>query len=395
MNYNFISKLENILNLKLCILILIFLGVFAIFFSNIIYSYDLTNQDANEYIEYARDLRNFHTLPQVVAMRFLPAFIVNMLSNIFSISIELSFAFSTYISFIALLLICFLFFKNNGLSNYIALSMTGVVIFGNISILYNLFNYYQLPDLLLYLFIFIQLILIEKNEPFFLFIISLLSVVTKEYLIFFSIASFIIQFNQFKNKTSLIYLLTLILLFFLFLYFMSNPQINSNNDTIFVLNQIILKELSIIFYCLMECFIEDKNFLMLIPYVFVLFLKNFYSFCKKYFFYLMYMTIPIFFSIVMYGQMGDNFFRIFNQGFIIFIIYGILFICKNTDNKFGHIILILLPITFAIDYIFVFFNIRNHGFYEYFMEIRYYSFSSFYIFTLAFVMLIYFSVRKV
>ena len=132
---------EKFFSTKLCIFIIVFFSILAILSARYAYSYDLINQDSDDYIAFAKDLKNYFTLPQQVAVRFFPHVLVFVISNIFSTSIEFTFLFLNYFFFSLLGLICFFYFKQNKIDNILSLSLTGIAIFGNYAILYNIFNF--------------------------------------------------------------------------------------------------------------------------------------------------------------------------------------------------------------------------------------------------------------
>lgn len=93
------KKYEKFFNTKLCIFIIVFFCILVILSARHVYYYDLTNQDADKYMAFAKDLKNYFTLPQQVALRFFPHVLVFFTSNIFSTSIEFTFLFLNYFFF--------------------------------------------------------------------------------------------------------------------------------------------------------------------------------------------------------------------------------------------------------------------------------------------------------
>lgn len=272
----------------------------------------------------------------------------------------------------------------------LSLSLTGIAIFGNHAILYNIFNFFQLVDLLTYIFIISQLIFIFQNKPGILLIISLMSITTKEHLLLLSIASFLIQYQEFKNKNS-IFFLFLILLVFIINFILTSNQSSSLEFQDNFLNIIIniLKNNELYLASIKKCLITDKNIFLIFPFIFTFFLYGFFNFIKKYFIYLFYMAIPILYPVLMYHEVGQNFFRIFNQGFFVFILLSLVFLAQNIKNKTAKYILFFSPVFFMIDYLYIFINIKQHGFYDYFVNVRYNLFSGFYIFNIIFLVVLF------
>jgi hypothetical protein len=328
-------------------------------------------------------------LPQLVAVRFFPHVLVFVISNVFSISTEFAFVFLNYFFFSLLAVICFFYFKQNKIDNILSLSLTGIVIFGNYAILYNIFNFFQLVDLFTYIFIILHLIFIFQNKPGILLIISLMSITTKEHLLFLSIGSFLIQYQEFKNKNSIIFLFLTLLLFIINFILTSNQSSSielQDNLLNIIINIFNNRELYLV--SIKNCLITDKNLFLMFPFILIFFQHGFFNFIKKYLIYLIYMAIPILYSVLMYHEMGQNFFRVFNQGFFIFILLSLVFLAKNIKNELTKYILFFSPISFMIDYFYIFINTKQHGFYNYFIDVRYNFFSGFYIFNILFLIVL-------
>jgi hypothetical protein len=380
---------EKFFTTKLCVFIIIFFSILAILFARYVYYYDLINQDSDEYIAFAKDLKNYFTLPQLVAVRFFPHVLVFVISNVFSISTEFAFVFLNYFFFSLLAVICFFYFKQNKIDNILSLSLTGIVIFGNYAILYNIFNFFQLVDLFTYIFIILHLIFIFQNKPGILLIISLMSITTKEHLLFLSIGSFLIQYQEFKNKNSIIFLFLTLLLFIINFILTSNQSSSielQDNFLNIIINIFNNRELYLV--SIKNCLITDKNLFLMFPFILIFFQHGFFNFIKKYLIYLIYMAIPILYPVLMYHEMGQNFFRVFNQGFFIFILLSLVFLAKNIKNELTKYILFFSPISFMIDYFYIFINTKQHGFYNYFIDVRYNFFSGFYIFNILFLIVL-------
>ena len=384
------KKYEKFFTTKLCIFIIVFFTILAILSERYAYSYDLINQDSDDYIAFAKDLKNYFTLPQLVAVRFFPHVLVFIISNIFSTSIEFTFLFLNYFFFSLLALICFFYFKHNKIDNILSLSLTGIAIFGNYAILYNIFNFFQLVDLLTYIFIILHLVFIFQNKPGILLIISLMSITTKEHMLFLSIASFLIQYKEFKNKNSIFFLFLILLVFIINFILTSNqsPSLEIQDNFLNIIIN-ILKNNELYLASIKKCLITDKNIFLIFPFIFIFFQYGFFNFIKKYFTYLFYMAIPILYPVLMYHEMGQNFFRVFNQGFFIFILLSLVFLAQNIKNRITKYILFLSPISFMIDYLYVFINVKQHGFYDYFVNVRYNFFSGFYIFNIIFLIVLF------
>ena len=177
-------KIDKIFKKQISIFIIFFISILTIILSNFIYSFEqeLSLNDASEYIALAKDPRNYFTLPHQGALRFFPSFIVHIL-NLAGLTIEQGFKYLTYITFILLNLKIFHILSLYNFKNYLILSSVAILVFSNHSIIYTVFNYYQLIDLFTYVLILFFIELHLKNNLKLLFLISLLSIFTKEYLL--------------------------------------------------------------------------------------------------------------------------------------------------------------------------------------------------------------------
>ena len=149
------NHLQSFFSTKISLIFLSIVGIISIFISRYVYSYDfeLSKQDAQSYILMAQDLNNYFYINQQEAMRILPSFVNYILIEIFSIDYFLSFRLISYLFFIILLNQIFFFLKKFGIKNYLAFSSVLILIFWNNSIVYNIFNPFQLIDLFLYIFV--------------------------------------------------------------------------------------------------------------------------------------------------------------------------------------------------------------------------------------------------
>ena len=138
------------------------------------------------------------------------------------------------------------------------------------------------------------------------------------------------------------------------------------------------------------CLIFEKKILFFLPFIILIFNRKFITFIQEYKLYFLYILVPVFVSIFLYSLVGNNFFRVYYQGFFVFIIFALIFLSKNIETqKFLPVLYFFLPSTFAIDFIFILFNINQLSFSDYynFCEIRifvwifyflvYYLYSSF------------------
>ena len=372
---------------KIALLFLITIAVLTIFTSNLVYTYEaeLSRQDSKYYILLAQDINNYFKVYHQVAMRVLPSFLAMLVSNIFSLSIFFSFKILTYIFFIILLLKTFFFFKKFNIPDYLAFSSVLIIFFFNNSVVYTIFNSYQLLDLMLYLF---SLMIIEGaifNKKYQLFIFSFLAIFTKEFLIMLILSCYITNYLQQKDKKIFLSLLIVIFIFFMHYNYAGSLNFSSHNIT-----EVIIEDIGMFNNYIngaFTCLILNKNFLFFLPFIILLTNNDFINLIKNNSLIFLYMLIPVLISIFLYNLIGSqNFFRVCYQGFFIFVLFSLIFLTKKIDgNNFLSLLYFLLPLCFLIDFIFIFLNINQHGFFKYYQETRYEYFSGFYLFSIFFI----------
>ena len=142
------------------------------------------------------------------------------------------------------------------------------------------------------------------------------------------------------------------------------------------------------------CLIFEKKILFFLPFIILIFNRKFITFIQEYKLYFLYILVPVFVSIFLYSLVGNNFFRVYYQGFFVFIIFALIFLSKNIETqKFLPVLYFFLPSTFAIDFIFILFNINQLSFSDYYNFVRYEYLSGYFIFSLLFIF-IFFKLRS-
>ena len=380
-----IKKIEVFFNNKFSVIILIIVCCFTIFVANNVYQYEvfLSKQDASNYILLAKNLKNYFLVPHQDAMRIFPSFCVFVLSLI-GLEIELGFKLLTYIIFTFIHIKLFFILKSLEIKNYLNLSIIAIIIYSNHSVLYSIFNYYQLLDLISYLLIlyFIEFVT-QKNQKK-LFFISLLSIFTKEYLIVLVLFIYFQNFIETGKKNSLINLLVLIFIFFLNYKFAASQNFDlENKSSLISLIKTYVLDLDVYFSSGFNGLIKDKNFFLFFPFLILFFSKKFNKFVFQYYPVLIFSIIPIIFSIFLYNNVGNNFFRVFYHGYFSIVLFSLIFLSKviSKDEK-SKGLLFISPFFFIIDFIFILLNINQHGFFEFFQITRYGYLSGYYIFNL-------------
>ena len=372
-------------------IILLLIGIVTIFVSNILYIYEinLSQQDARNYILLSENLKNYFYIQNQVAMRVVPSLLAGLIYKLQIFDIFNTYRILSYFFFLILIIRFFNLFIKLNIKPYLAFSFTLIIVFQNHSILYSIFNIYQLVDLLVYVFsIFIFENLILKNYKK-LFFYSILIILTKEYMIvLITLIYLYLLLNEKENRIrNLIYFFMLIFIFFLNYYFagifhFSNHRLDKYvTDTFFdfdryyenIFQSLFIKKNILIFLPFLLFFL-DKKFLLIVNYYWPLFIFSF---------------LPISFSILLFDEVGNNFFRVYYQGFFIWSILGLLFLSKKfNDNTFFEKILFFLPLVFIYDFLIIALNISQDGFFNFFQVTRYLNFSSFYIFNIIVIFLL-------
>ena len=251
-------------------------------------------------------------------------------------------------------------------------------------------------DLISYLLIlyFIEFVT-QKNQKK-LFFISLLSIFTKEYLIVLVLFIYFQNFIETGKKNSLINLLVLIFIYFLNYKFAASQNYDlENKSSLISLIKTYVFDLDVYFSSGFNGLIKDKNFLLFFPFSILFFSKKFYKFIFQYYPVLIFSIIPIFFSIFLYNNVGNNFFRVFYHGYSSIVLFSLIFLSKviSEDEK-SKVLLFISPFFFIIDFIFILLNINQHGFFEFFQITRYSYLSGYYIFNLTIFIIILFNFKK-
>ena len=198
-----INNINNFFSVKFSLFILIIICAITILLSRNYYVYDLTGGDAPTYFSLASDLKNYFYLPHQESLRIIPIISVIGVSKIFNVGLENAFYIVTYILYFILVIQTFFFFKSFNISNYLSLSLIAILYYLHHSILYTLFNPYQVVDLYGYIYFLLFFELPRKKGVLPLFILSLLAVFTKEYFLVLVLFSFVYHYIYFSySKTS-------------------------------------------------------------------------------------------------------------------------------------------------------------------------------------------------
>ena len=391
------KKINLFFSEKISLLILILISLIVIISSNLIYVYEeeLSLMDASGYILLAKDPTQYLYVQHQDALRILPSILVFLLKHT-GLSIENCFKYLTYFFFAYLHIKTFYLVKSYKIENYLALSFIAILFYSNHAMIYIVFNYYQLVDLLTYILILYFIQLHQNFNLKKLFFLSLLAIFTKEYLLILVFGVHIKYFLQYK-KNNIIKSLIIILLIFLFHYkFASyhNVNVQTKESLVYLIGNYI-KDYPLYFKSIIDCLFLEKNIFLLMPFSLLFFFNKFIKFLFEYWSIVLFAAVPIFFTIFMFHLVGTNFFRIFYQGYFIIIILGLLFIFQNNRLSTNTKLLIFIsPGFFVIDFIYIYLNIYQDGFIRFFQYARYENISGYYLFNMTIILLILFNIKN-
>ena len=384
------NKLEKIFSTKVCLSIIFIISILTIIISNQVYKYEyeLSLQDASEYIELANNPSSYFTLPHQGAVRIFPSFLVFVIKQL-GFSTEIVFKYLTYSLFIFLNIKVFFLFKKFNIENYLALSSLGILIYSNHSVIYTVFNYYQLLDILTYIFIVYFIQLNKKPNLKLLFVISLMSILTKEFLLILTVFLHIKFFLNNKSKKYLISLSLICLVFLINYNLAASNSLNKVPGTLISLSSSYFQLYSTFLNSTYEGLIKNYNIFLFMPFLVFIFSKKFLRTLIENYPLLIYSFIPIGFSVFLFNLVGNNFFRVFYHGYFVICYFSIIFFLEEIKNKnILKILYFISPSFFLIDYCYIFININQSGFFNFFQFQRYEFVSGFYLFNLLIISII-------
>ncbi len=377
-------------NDKISTIILLMVPIITIFFSNSLYMYEeiLSLQDSKNYILIAENPLNYFYVQHQEALRIFPGILV-FFFKITGLSTEICFQIIAYFLFIFLHFKIFSLFKKYEIKNYLSLVAIAILIYANHSIIYTVFNYFQLVDLITYILIVYFIELHKTLNVKKLFIISLVAILTKEYLLIMVLSIYIRHLMLHYNK-NLIISLSIILLIFILHYNLAALHVESQqekNDLFYIIKK-LAQDYPLFLESLFNSLFLEKNIFLFFPFILLLFSIKFILFLKKYFSIIVFVFVPLGFSLFLFHNVGNNFFRVFYQGYFIIILFCLLFLFdKIAKNDISKILIFISPLFFMIDYIHILNNIKQDGFFYYFQIMRYQYLSGYYFFNIIIILI--------
>jgi hypothetical protein len=380
-----VKKIEIFFTNKISIIILLLISLMTIMLSSKIYTYEqvLSLQDAVNYISLAENPKNYFTIPHQDALRIFPSIFIYFL-KFTGLSTENCFKYLTFILFIYLHLKTFYLLKSYNIKNYLALSTIAILFYSNHSVIYTIFNYYQLLDLLTYILIIFFIQLNKEYDLKILFIISIISILTKEYLLILVCTTYFRYYLNYQNK-KIIFSLIFILIIFMIHYKLAssyNLETKNSSNLLFLIKS-FFGTYNLFIKSFIDGLIVEKNIFLFMPFSLLILSKKFLNNVINNYSITLFAIIPLGFSIFLFQHAGNNFFRVFYHGYFIILLLGILFLNKIIINdSISKIIFFVSPTFFIIDYIFILQNINQDGFFNFFQNTRYSYLSGYYIFNL-------------
>jgi len=390
-----IKKIDDFLTEKISIIILLLVATLTIALSTQIYNFEnVLLADAISYISIAENPENYFKTPHQNALRIFPSISVYFL-KFSGISTDNCFKYLTFISFIFLHLKTFFLLKSYKIKNYLALSAIAILFYTSHSIIYIIFNYYQLLDLLMYILI---IYFIQLNKTYnlkILFFVSLISIFTKEYLLILVCGTYLRYFINYKKRNSLLSLLLILIVFTIHYNLASSHLLSTyeNKNLLLVISSFFeyyyYGNFNTFIHSVNNGLIIERNIFLFMPFSLLIFSKSFIKILIQNYAVTLYAIVPLAFTILLFYNVGNNFFRVFYHGYFIILILCILFLNKiilNDDTS--KILFFISPTCLLIDYIYVLQNINQHGFFNFFQYERYSYFSGYYLFNLILIFII-------
>ena len=385
------QKIDIFFSEKISLIILLLVSTLTIVLASQIYTYEkaLLLQDAVNYISLAENPRDYFTVPHQDALRILPSIIIYFL-KFSGISTDNCFKFLTFILFIYLHLKTFFLLKSFRIKNYLALSAIAILFYSNHSVIYTVFNYYQLLDLLTYILIIYFIQLNKIYDLKILFLVSLISIFTKEYLLILVCSTYLKYFINYKKRNTLLSLIFILIVFTFHYKFASSHNIESkeNSNLIFLISS-YFSSLNLFIESIIEGLIIEKNIFLFMPFSLLILSRSFIKILIKNYAIILFAIVPLAFSILLFQNVGNNFFRVFYHGYFIMLLLSILFLNKIILNdSTSKMLFFISPAFLIIDYIHILQSINQDGFFNFFQDTRYSYFSGYYMFNLIIIFII-------
>ena len=223
-----------------------------------------------------------------------------------------------------------------------------------------------------------------------LFLISIIAIFTKEYLLILVLTLHIKYFISNYDKKIIISLFSILSIFILHYNLAAHYTLEVTEKTS-VINLIIgfAQNHSLFVESIFNALFLEKNIFLFFPFILLLFSFKFISFLNKHFSIVIFVFIPLGFSLFLFHYVGNNFFRVFYHGYFIIILYCLLFLFNEISKKNNSMILIFIsPLFFMIDYIYILNNIKQDGFFNYFQTFRYQYLSGYYFFNIMIIVIL-------
>ena len=385
------KKIDNFFDNRLSLIILLIISLITIYFSNNLYVYEdvLSLQDSKGYILLAEDPLNYLYGQHQEALRILPSMLV-FLFKFTGLSIESCFKILTFFFFIFLHFKIFYLFKAHEVKNYLSLTAIAILLYSNHAVIYTVFNYYQLVDLITYTVIIYFIELYKNSNLKKLFLVSLIAMFTKEYLLILVFTLHIKYFISHYDKKIIISLLSILLIFILHYNFAAfyTSDVTAKTSVIYLIKE-YAQDYNLFIQSMINSLVLERNIFLFFPFVLLFFSRKFLLYLRRYFLIIIFVTVPLCFSIFLFHNVGNNFFRVFYHGYFIIILFSLLFLFEEIKKSdISKILIFISPFFFLIDFIYIFNNINQDGFFYFFQVIRYQYLSGYFFFNIIIILVL-------
>ena len=167
-----------------------------------------------------------------------------------------------------------------------------------------------------------------------------------------------------------------------------NLDLKAGSNIIFMINS-FFGSLDLFIKSIIDALIVEKNIFLFMPFSLLILSRSFIKILINNYAIVLFAIVPLGFSILLFQNVGNNFFRVFYHGYFIILLLSILFLNKIIINdEISKILFFISPTFFIIDFIFILQNINQDGFFYFFQETRYNYFSGYFIFNLIIIFII-------
>ena len=216
-----------------------------------------------------------------------------------------------------------------------------------------------------------------------------MSILTKEYLLILTVLLHIKLFLTNKSKKYLISLSLVCLVFLINYNLAASNNLDKVSGNLISLSSSYFQLYNNFLNSTYEGLIKNNNIFLFMPFLVLMFSKNFLRTLIKNYPLLIHSFVPIGFSVFLFSHVGNNFFRVFYHGYFIIYFFSIIFFLNDIKSKnIFKLLYFISPSLLLIDYYYIYANINQSGFFNFFQFQRYEFISGFYLFNLLIISII-------